>query len=190
VKPYVFLDRDGTLVEDPGYVHRVEDYRLLAGVADGLRRLADAGFRLAVVTNQSGIGRGYFAHADYERFQAHLVADLAAQGVAIDASFCCPHPPDAGCGCRKPAPGMLERARAELAANLGASFVIGDHAIDVELARRAGCAGAVLVTTSRYAGEAALVDPAVPRARDLREAADRILERARAAAEAGARAGR
>jgi histidinol-phosphate phosphatase family protein len=174
VKRYVFLDRDGTLVEDRGYVHRIEDYRLLEGVAGGLRRLADAGFRLAIVTNQSGIARGYYGVADFERFQAHLVADLAAQGVAIDASFFCPHLPDAGCRCRKPAPGLLERASAELGADLGASFVIGNHAVDVELARRAGCAGAVLLCMDAAGGDAP-GDPRFARARDLPEAAARVL---------------
>jgi histidinol-phosphate phosphatase family protein len=179
VKRFVFLDRDGTLVEDHGYTHRLEDYRLLDGVLPGLRRLADAGYRLAIVTNQSGIGRGLYGIADFERFQAQLVADLAAHGIAVDATFFCPHRPDEGCACRKPATGLLERAQKELAADLGASWVIGDHALDVELARRAGCAGAVLVLTGRGGDEAARVDPRVPRARDLAEAAQRILESSR-----------
>lgn len=172
---FVFLDRDGTLVEDRGYTHRPEDYRLLDGVAPALRRLVDAGFRLAIVTNQSGIARGYYDLADFERFQARLREDLAHHGVAIEASYFCPHLPDAGCACRKPATGLLERARDELGADLAASWVVGDHAVDVELASRAGCAGAVLVLTGQGASETTHVPPGVPRARDLGEAADRIL---------------
>ena len=142
---FVFLDRDGTLVEDAGYVHRLEDYRLLPGVVDALRRLVRAGFRLAIVTNQSGIGRGYFTQEDFERFQARLLSDLSEAGIPIEASLFCPHPPDAGCACRKPAPGLLLRAQQELGADLASSWVLGDAQRDVEMAQRAGCAGAVLV---------------------------------------------
>ncbi|MEN8161222.1 MAG: HAD-IIIA family hydrolase, partial [Myxococcota bacterium] len=94
---FVFLDRDGTLVRDRGYTHRVEDYALLPGVVPALRRLVEAGYGLAIVTNQSGIGRGLFPLEDYERFERHLEHDLAAQGVPIAGSFFCPHAPDAGC---------------------------------------------------------------------------------------------
>jgi histidinol-phosphate phosphatase family protein len=169
-RPFVLLDRDGTLVRDPGYVHRVEDYALLPGVVEGLRRLQRAGFSLAIVTNQSGIGRGRFGAADFEAFQAHLVADLARQGVAIEKSFHCPHAPEAHCACRKPAPGLLLRARDELGADLARSWVVGDGARDVEAGLRAGCAGAV-----RIAARDGAEGPAgVPVARDLVEAADLI----------------
>jgi histidinol-phosphate phosphatase family protein len=174
---FIFLDRDGTLIEDEGYVWRIEDYALLPGVVDALRRLADAGYRFAVVTNQSGIGRGYYSTADFDRFQAHLVADLGARGVAIEATYVCPHRPEESCGCRKPAAELLQRARAELGADLGASWVVGDHASDVELARRAGCAGAVLVLTGHGVEEDANVPPEVPRAADLAAAAALILRR-------------
>jgi len=176
---YVFLDRDGTLTEDRGYTFRVEDYRLLPGVVEGLQRLTALGFRLAIVTNQSGIARGRFGPQDFERFQKHLVDDLAAQGIAIDASYHCPHHPDEGCGCRKPSPALLERARDELGADLARSWMIGDHAGDVALATRAGLAGAVLVLSGRGRDEAATVDPAVPRAEDLSAAAEAIASASR-----------
>jgi D-glycero-D-manno-heptose 1,7-bisphosphate phosphatase len=161
VRRFVFLDRDGTLTRDHGYTHRVEDYALLPGVVEGLRRLAQAGYHLAIVTNQSGIGRGCFGEDDYQRFRAHLEADLAARGVRIEATYHCPHRPDEGCACRKPAPGMLLRARDELGADLAASWVVGDQERDVGLAEHAGCRGAVRVGPGH--------------ARDLGEAADRIL---------------
>jgi D-glycero-D-manno-heptose 1,7-bisphosphate phosphatase len=142
---FVFLDRDGTLVRDLGYTHRIEDYELLPGVVDGLRRISNAGYRLAVVTNQSGIGRGYFSTEQFQEFQNHLVDDLAQQGVRIEASYFCPHRPDAECECRKPRPGLLQRAASELGADLTQSWVIGDSSVDAELARRGGCRGAVLV---------------------------------------------
>jgi D-glycero-D-manno-heptose 1,7-bisphosphate phosphatase len=142
VSRFVFLDRDGTLVRDTGYPHRDEDYEILPGVPEALRRLQERGFRLAIVTNQSGIGRGLFGEAEFERFQARLLADLARAGVRIERTYHCPHRPEEGCACRKPAPGLLWRARDELGADLAASWVIGDGAVDVELAARAGC-GAV-----------------------------------------------
>ena len=142
---FVFLDRDGTLVRDRGYVHRIEDYALLAGVVPALRSLLAAGFELAIVTNQAGIGRGLFDEAAYHAFEAHLEADLARQGVAIAASFFCPHHPDAGCACRKPAPGLFHAAEAALGADLGASFGIGNEPRDAEAAIAAGCRGAVLI---------------------------------------------
>ena len=142
---FVFLDRDGTLVRDTGYPHRDADYALLPGVPAALRRLRDAGFRLAIVTNQSGIGRGLFGETDFERFQARLLADLAAERVQIERTYHCPHRPDEGCTCRKPSPGLLWRARDELGADLAASWVVGDGPGDVELAARAGCRGAVRI---------------------------------------------
>lgn len=165
---FVFLDRDGTLVHDVGYLHRLEDYRLLPGVREGLRALARAGFRFAIVTNQSGIGRGYYDVAAFDAFQARLVADLAACGIRIEASFFCPHLPDAGCTCRKPAPGLLHEAARTLDADLARSWVIGDRASDAELALRAGCVGAVLVAENGSAPASS------EHARDLVEAAERI----------------
>jgi histidinol-phosphate phosphatase family protein len=158
VTRFVFLDRDGTLVRDTGYPHRESDYELLPGVPAALRRLRDAGFKLAIVTNQSGIGRGMFAEADFERFQARLLADLAAERVAIERTYHCPHRPDEGCACRKPAPGLLWRARDELGADLAASWVVGDGANDVELAARAGCRGAVRIAPSEAPTFADAVD--------------------------------
>ena len=108
-RAFVFLDRDGTLVRDHGYTHRLGDYELLPGVREGLLRIARAGFGLAVVTNQSGIGRGYYGLADFEAFQAQLYADLLRSGIRIEATLFCPHLPEAGCSCRKPAPGLLWR---------------------------------------------------------------------------------
>ena len=138
-RSFVFLDRDGTLLADPGYLHRIEDYALLPGVVEGLRALQEADFGLAIVTNQSGIGRGYFTQQQFDALQSHLLDDLDRHGVRIDGSYFCPHRPDNGCDCRKPATGMLLRARDELDAELASSWVIGDAASDVELAQRAGC---------------------------------------------------
>jgi len=174
VSRFVFLDRDGTLVRDSGYPHREEDYELLPGVAEALRRLQERGFRLAIVTNQSGIGRGLFREADFERFQARLLADLARAGVRIERTYHCPHRPDEGCACRKPSPGMLWRARDELGADLAASWVIGDGAVDVELAARAGC-GAVRLRPQAGGAGTAPRPARYAEAGDLAAAAERIV---------------
>jgi histidinol-phosphate phosphatase family protein len=171
---HVFLDRDGTLLEDPGYLHRLEDYALLPGAIEGLRALAEAGCGLVIITNQSGIGRGYYAEADFQRLTDHLLDDLASHGIRIDATYFCPHRPDEGCSCRKPETGMLERAERELGARLSASWVIGDLPSDMELARRAGCRG-IFVLTGHGAEHRAEIAPEVPVVADLRAAAEAIV---------------
>lgn len=169
---FVLLDRDGTLTRDVGYTHRLEDYALLPGVVEGLTRLADAGFRLAVVTNQSGIGRGLFGEDDYRVFQERLTEDLARRGLRLAGSFHCPHLPDAGCPCRKPGPGLLLQARDRLGADLARSWMVGNDLRDVEAGLAAGCR-AVWLRPDPPAPEA--LPPGVLVARDLVEAADRIL---------------
>lgn len=144
--PYVFLDRDGTLIRDVHHGHRLEDYEMLPGVIDALGWLLSSGFRLAIVTNQSGIGRGIFTRDDYDRYHGRLLDDLASAGIAIDATYMCPHAPDHGCECRKPHPATLYRARLDLGADLARSWVIGDHVSDVRLATNAGANGILLLT--------------------------------------------
>ncbi len=168
---FIFLDRDGTIIRDKGYPHRIEDYELLPGAAEGLARLAALGYRLAIVTNQSGIGRGLFDEAAYERFEAYLHDDLEAKGVEIAASLHCPHTPDADCECRKPKIGLFKRAVKELGANLSESWMIGDKPSDLEAGRNAGCRGSVFIRSEKYAAEGCLS------AGDLVEAAT-VIERA------------
>lgn len=148
----VFLDRDGVINVDHGYTHRIADFQFIDGSAEALALLQAAGWRLVVVTNQSGIARGLFTSDDYERFTAHLRAQLHAVGVHLDAVLHCPHWPDAAvaayrrtCDCRKPAPGMLLRAANELALDLPASVMVGDRLSDVQAGRAAGVGRCVLV---------------------------------------------
>jgi D-glycero-D-manno-heptose 1,7-bisphosphate phosphatase len=160
-RPAVFLDRDGTLIEDCGYLQDPALVRVLPGVADGLRRLRSAGFVCVVVTNQSGIGRGMFAEADYHRVHAEMVRLLSAHGATLDAAYFCPAAPAAD-GVdehpdRKPSPGMLLRAAAELDLDLASSWIIGDAPRDVEAGRRAGCRG-ILVGPDGVGDFAAAVD--------------------------------
>jgi histidinol-phosphate phosphatase family protein len=172
-----FLDRDGTLIEDRGYAHRISDYAPLPGAYAAVRLLRAAGFAVIVVSNQSGVGRGYFSQSDLERFEAHLLADFAANAAPLDALYSCPHAPDAGCRCRKPATGLLERACADHDLDLRTSWVIGDKPSDVELARRAGCRAARIARP----GEASEPDgdPQVIVAADVLAAVQRVLEAAR-----------
>ena len=137
--PAVFLDRDGTLMEDVGYPRDPADVRLLDGAAEALAQLGRAGFRLVVVSNQSGIGRGLITAEEARTVHERFVAELEHRGVHLDGARYCPHAPDAGCECRKPAPGLLLAAADELGLDLEASFMIGDKAADVEAGRRAGC---------------------------------------------------
>jgi len=175
MRRFVLLDRDGTLVRDEGYTYRVTDYARLPWVVEGLQRLQAAGYALAIITNQSGIGRGYFSEEDFHTFQAHLVADLARFEIRIEGSFFCPHRPDENCSCRKPEPGLAWRVRDELDADLSRSWVIGDGLGDIGIARRAGCRGAILVSTGHGRETSRDVGAEIPRAANLLEAAEIIL---------------
>jgi heptosyltransferase-2 len=143
----VFLDRDGTLNEDPGYLRSAAELKLLPGVASALAKLKAAGARLVVVTNQSGIGRGLFTLKDLEAVHARLQGLLEQEDAALDAVYFCPHHPDDGCRCRKPSRGMVDRAVSELQIDLSRSYLIGDHVRDMQLAKAVG-AKAVLLTQS------------------------------------------
>ena len=142
----VFLDRDGTLNYDPGYLKIAADLKLLTGVGPALARLRRAGARLVVVTNQSGVGRGIITLKDLEAIHARLQGLLEQQDAALDAIYFCPHHPNDGCHCRKPNIGMVERAVSELQVDLRRSYLIGDHARDIQLAHRVG-AKAILITS-------------------------------------------
>ena len=176
----VFLDRDGTLNYDPGYLKIPADLKLLAGVGQALARLKGAGAKLVVVTNQSGVGRGIVTLKDLEGIHARLQGLLEQEDAALDAIYFCPHHPDDGCRCRKPNVGMVERAVSELQLDLRRSYVIGDHARDMQLAHRVG-AKAVLITTTLVDAQAVdrlKTEQAMPDtvARSMAEAVDWILE--------------
>jgi lipopolysaccharide heptosyltransferase II len=144
----VFLDRDGTLNYDPGYLKSASELKLLPGVGPALARLKAAGARLVVVTNQSGVGRGLLTLKDLEAVHARLEGLLEQDDAALDAIYFCPHHPDDECRCRKPARGMVDRAASELQLDLRRSYLIGDHARDIQLAKAVG-AKSVLVTSGR-----------------------------------------
>lgn len=142
----VFLDRDGTLNPDPGYINSPDQFDLFPGVAEALGRLKLAGARLILVTNQSGIARGFLSRYNLDAIHQKLARLLDQTGVRLDGIYFCPHHPDDGCGCRKPNRGMIDLAVQELGVDLERSYVIGDHLRDIELAKRVR-ARSVLVTT-------------------------------------------
>lgn len=138
-----FIDRDGTLIEEVNFLSRVEDLRLFPFTAEAIQLLKGSGFKIIVVTNQSGIGRQIFD--EHAMRSIHDVIQKRLEG-AIDAFYFCPHLPDEGCRCRKPAIGMIEDAVADHDLDLAASWMIGDKKIDVETGRNAGIPSAMVMT--------------------------------------------
>jgi D-glycero-D-manno-heptose 1,7-bisphosphate phosphatase len=155
----VFLDRDGTLIQDRDYLADPEGVILLPGVVEALHLLSDEGFALVVVTNQSGIARGLYSLDDYHAVAQRLGEELAREGLALDATYFCPHHPDftGPCECRKPAPGMYLKAERELGLDLRDSFFVGDRKKDVEPAAAFGGTG-ILVRTGYGLEEEATVE--------------------------------
>jgi D-glycero-D-manno-heptose 1,7-bisphosphate phosphatase len=178
----VFLDRDGTINIEKEYLHKIEDFEFIPGAPEAIKRLKDAGFLVIVVSNQSGVARGYFDEQAVDTLHEHIQAELAAYGTSIDAFYFCPHHPVNGvdhyqvdCDCRKGAPGMLLQAAREHEIDLQRSFMIGDKLADIEAGQRAGCQS-ILVLTGY--GETAALDPkitSVKKCRDLSGAVSLVL---------------
>ena len=169
----VLLDRDGTLIEERHYLHDPEGVVLLPGVGEGLHRLQCAGYLLGVVTNQAGIGRGYYDEAAMHAVNDRMCKLLAAYDVRLDGIWFCPHAPDAGCSCRKPAPGMVLAAAQKLGFVPSSAVIVGDKPCDVQLAHAVGARG-VLVCTG-YGQASAREAHADFVAADFREAVTWIL---------------
>lgn len=159
LRPAAFIDRDGVINAEHNYVHRVEDFHVLAGVFEGLKLLAEAGFALVVVTNQAGIAKGLYSEEDFQVLTRYMLGLFAAKGIDVAAVYHCPHHP-AGkvpayaseCDCRKPAPGMLLRAAREHGLDLGRSVMIGDKTSDVAAGRAAHVAATILVESGHALG--------------------------------------
>jgi D-glycero-D-manno-heptose 1,7-bisphosphate phosphatase len=145
-KRAIFLDRDGTIMEDANYVGEVERVMLIPGAPQALRRLKDAGYKLFVVTNQSGVGRGYFLREAVEEIHRHLDEQFARAGVKFDRYYVCPHHPEDNCDCRKPKTKFFHDAAREFGIDLSRSFMIGDRPSDIQAGINAG-AKTILVLT-------------------------------------------
>ncbi|MCX8198086.1 MAG: HAD family hydrolase [Candidatus Micrarchaeota archaeon] len=139
----VILDRDGTLVEDFGYAHKIEQLKILPGVVEGLRMLQND-YMFFIITNQSGIGRGYYTVEDFHQFNNHLLGILEKEGIRIEKTYFCPHVE--GCDCKKPSTKYARQIEREFNVNLAESWVIGDHPSDVLMGKNAGCKAIYVLT--------------------------------------------
>jgi D-glycero-D-manno-heptose 1,7-bisphosphate phosphatase len=180
-RPAAFLDRDGTIIREVDYLGSPTQVRLLPRAGEALRLLNEAGLAVVVTTNQSGIARGMLTEDDLERIHLVLEERLAHRGARLDGIYYCPHHPDVGeklhrirCRCRKPSPGMLERAARELDLELSQSYAVGDGARDVEAGRRAGCRTVLVRTGHGDAVDAVSLGPDLV-AKNLFEAVKWIL---------------
>jgi D-glycero-D-manno-heptose 1,7-bisphosphate phosphatase len=182
----VFIDRDGTLNEDIGYVSTPDELVLYPWAAAAVRRINESGLLAVVITNQSGIARGMYTEKTLDAIHSRMIHELAREGARIDAVYYCPHHPDVGdaqyridCECRKPRTGMLDKASREHRIDLAGSYVIGDKASDIKLAENAGARGALVLTG--YGGETVAHPdrwPCAPEfsAVNLLDAVERILD--------------
>ncbi len=176
LKRGVFLDRDGTINQEVGYLSDPEAVELIPGAARAIRLVNHLGLRTVVVSNQSGVARGYFPLSSVEETNRRLGLLLAQETATVDEIYYCPHHPDDGCLCRKPEPGLLRRAAEELRIDLSSSYMVGDRAEDIEVIHRVGGRG-VLVLTGYGEGQLEGWSGSLPDfvAQDLMEAAYWIL---------------
>jgi D-glycero-D-manno-heptose 1,7-bisphosphate phosphatase len=151
--PAVFLDRDGTINLEKNYLYRIEEFVFIGSAPEAIRRLNDAGYLVVVVTNQSGVARGYYSLEDVEKLHKHIEDELAGFGASIQGFYTCPHHLEEGggeysraCDCRKGRPGLLFQAAEDLDIDLTSSFMIGDKLSDVEAAENSGCTPFLVLT--------------------------------------------
>ena len=142
----IFIDRDGVINEDHGYVHKIEDFKFIPKAVDGLKLLSEQGFKFIIITNQSGIGRGYYKKEDFLTFNNHLVSELSKNKIKIEKTYYCQHGPDESCDCRKPSTKYIKEAKKEFDIDLENSYVIGDHPHDIEMGKKAGCKSIYVLT--------------------------------------------
>jgi histidinol-phosphate phosphatase family protein len=183
LRPAVFFDRDGTLIDDEHYLADPARVRLRTGAAAAVRRVNEAGLAAVIVTNQSGIARGMFTEDDYARVRDRVLELLAEAGARIDATYHCPHHPDFGgaCACRKPGIALFQQAASEHALDLARSAFIGDRLRDVSPAARFGALGVLVPAVDTPFGEMQRAEAEFTVSTTLRAAVDRVLVRLGAA---------
>jgi D-glycero-D-manno-heptose 1,7-bisphosphate phosphatase len=179
LKRAVFLDRDGTINEESGYLHRIEDCRFIPGAVNAVSALSAAGFLVIVVTNQSGIARGYYSEHDLDMLHKYMQQVVVTAGGSIQGWYHCPHHPDyrtdsSECNCRKPLPGMLLKAAEDFGIDLESSWMIGDKVADVDAGLKAGCR-TIMVRTGYGEAESASVPAGTLIFADLAAAAKYII---------------
>ncbi len=151
----VFLDRDGVINVEKEYLHTIDAFEFIDGVFEACRHFQTLGYGLIIVTNQSGIGRGYYTEDDFESVTTWMLEQFHSHDIQIDAIYHCPHTPDKGCSCRKPNPGMLLQAAKEHGLDLSESWMIGDKESDIEAAKAAGVGHTILVRSGHAVDEKA-----------------------------------
>ncbi len=162
----IFMDRDGTICEEVGFLDDLSKLRLINGSAEAIRMINKSGMKAVVVSNQSGVGRGLFTENFVNNVHKKLKEILRKENAFLDGIYYCPHLPDAGCTCRKPETGMIKRALDDMDIDLKKSYMIGDKAIDIEFAHRAGAKG-VMVRTGYGSRESKSREPEVKGERNL-----------------------
>lgn len=165
----VFLDRDGVINDDHGYTHKTDDFDFIEGVFPACRRFMTLGYKLVVVTNQSGIARGYYTEADFEYLTDFMLNEFKQQGITLDGVYYCPHHAQEGygdykteCDCRKPKPGMLYSAAHELNIDLSESIMIGDKITDMIAGKAAGVKKCILISNNKAGVSGELADAVAP----------------------------
>jgi D,D-heptose 1,7-bisphosphate phosphatase len=175
----VFLDRDGTINFDPGYLNDPGQFRFYPGAVEALRQLSEAGYLIIIISNQSGIARGYFGEDTLKKIHDKMLSAFLAGGITITGIYYCPHHPDDQCECRKPSPKMVLEAARDNAIDLGNSFFIGDRESDIKTGKNAGCETVLVLTGAGKETQKAIKDESRPDyvAKDLPEAARWIIGR-------------
>lgn len=143
----VFLDRDGTINREKGYLRDLNKLYIYSNTARAIRLLSEAGFKIIVVSNQSGVGRGMIRRSDFKNINRKIKESLAGKGANVDAFYICPHHPDDNCNCRKPRTGLINKAAKRFDLKLSSSYIIGDKLSDIELKKTAGLKEGILVLT-------------------------------------------
>ena len=149
----IFLDRDGVINKEVGYLHKIEDFKFIEGVFDSCLYFQSIGYQIIIVTNQSGIDRGYYGESDFHIVNNWMLKQFKNQGIEILDVFYCPHGPESNCDCRKPKPGMFNQARDKHNIDMGDSWMIGDKEADITAANAAGIENTVLVKSGHAIDE-------------------------------------
>ena len=152
-KKIIFLDRDGVINKEVGYLHKIEDFEFINGVFQACQSFQSLGYQIIIVTNQSGISRGYYSQNDFYRITDWMLDQFKNHGVSILDVFYCPHGPESSCDCRKPKPGMFNQANKKHHIDMGKSWMIGDKEADIKAANSAGILHTVLVKSGHEIDE-------------------------------------
>ncbi len=149
----IFLDRDGVINKEVGYLHKIEDFKFIDGIFDVCLFFLKLNYQIIIVTNQSGIARGYFNHSDYQKLTQWMLNQFFTKNISILGTYYCPHGPESICSCRKPMPGMFLEARDKFNINMEESWMIGDSETDIEAAINAGILNTILIRNGHLIDE-------------------------------------